>query len=306
MSIKQIEVFAPASIANLGPGFDVFGMAIEGLGDTVKLSKIEAEDIIIDVQGFPSASIPLEPCANSSGAVVKAAMDDVGPGHGFKLDILKGVQPGVGLGSSGASAAAAALGVNVLLSMELSQGELVRLAALGEAAVSGSPHADNVSASLLGGFTIVSDGFNVVRLDPPDVNIVVVTPDVKYDNKTRLARSLLPAKVPFGDAVRNMGRVSKMVAGVCLDDAELFGKAVDDHIVERYRAEMIPNFWGVKRAALEAGAYGCSIAGGGPSLFAVGDNVEGIGSAMNRAFEEVGVRSAVLFTNPSRKGARVV
>jgi homoserine kinase len=306
VSIKQIEVFAPASIANLGPGFDVFGLAIEGLGDTVKLSKIEGEEIIITVDGVPPGSIPLEPRANSSGAVVKAAMEKETPGLGFKINILKGVQPGIGLGSSGASAAATAFAVNLLLSLELSRDELVRLAALGEAAVAGSPHADNVSASLLGGFTIVSGGFNVVRLDPPDVNIVVVTPDVQYENKTKLARSLLPANVPFGDAVRNMGSVSKMVAGVCLNDAKLFGEAVDDHIVERYRAEMIPNFWGVKRAALGAGAHGCSIAGGGPSLFAVGDRVDEIGSAMTKAFEEVGVGSDVFFTKPSGKGARVV
>ncbi len=306
MSIKQIEVFAPASIANLGPGFDVFGMAIAGLGDTVKLSKIEEEQIIINVEGVPPGSIPLEPFANSSGAVIKAAIGDESPGHGFRLDIFKGVQPGVGLGSSGASAAATAFGVNLLLSLELSRDELVRLAAQGEAAVAGSSHADNVSASLLGGFTIVSEGFNVVRLEPPDVNIVVVTPDVKYENKTKLARSLLPTNVSFGDAVRNMSSVSRMVVGVCLKDAELFGKAVDDHIVERYRAEMIPNFWSIKRAALKAGAYGCSIAGGGPSLFAVGDNVEEIGSAMTKAFEEVGVRSNVLFTKPSEKGARVM
>jgi len=125
VSIKHIEVFAPASIANLGPGFDVFGLAIEGLGDTVKLSKIKGEEIIITVDGVPRGSIPLEPLANSSGAVVKAVMEDADPGNGFKIDIFKGVRPGIGLGSSGASAAATAFGVNILLSLGLSRDELV-------------------------------------------------------------------------------------------------------------------------------------------------------------------------------------
>lgn len=306
MSIKHIRVFAPASIANLGPGFDIFGLAIECLGDTVKLSTIEKEKIFIEVKGTSASSITPDPDANCSGAVVKAFMNDKRFGHGFKIEIFKGVPPGIGLGSSGASAAATAFAVNHLLNLDLPQKELVELAAQGEAAVSGSPHADNVSASLLGGFTIVSGDFNVIRMDPPDVRIVVVTPDVKYENKTKLARSLLPENVPLMNAVRNLENVSKMVLGVCQNNTLLFGKSMNDHLVEPYRAEMIPNFKNVKKAAFEAGAFGCSIAGGGPSLFAVGDDLEEIGYAMVEAFKAVDVNCNVFFTKPSRNGARVI
>ncbi len=306
MSTKQIEVYSPASIANLGPGFDVFGVALDEIGDTLRLEAIPERDIRISVCGRGASSISSDPRANSAGAVLKHIVEGQGLDHGFEVELEKGVPVGKGMGSSGASAAAAAFAATTILRLELSEREMVQLAAIGEAAVSGSPHADNVSASLLGGFTMVGSGFDVIRLDPPPVEIVVVVPDVDYENKTRLARSLLPETVLLKEAVLNVGNASRMAAAVALGDAVLFGRSICDNLVEPRRAEMIPNFWNVKAAALESGAYGCSIAGGGPSVFAVGEDSDRIGRAMAEAFGEAGVGSEVYKTRPSRMGARVI
>jgi homoserine kinase len=306
VSTKQIEVYSPASIANLGPGFDVFGVALDEIGDTLRLEAIPERDIRISVCGRGASSISSDPRANSAGAVLKHIVEGRGLDHGFEVELEKGVPVGKGMGSSGASAAAAAFAATTILRLELSEREIVQLAAIGEAAVSGSPHADNVSASLLGGFTMVGSGYDVIRLDPPPVEIVVVVPDVDYENKTRLARSLLPETVLLKEVVLNVGNASRMAAAVALGDAVLFGRSICDNLVEPRRAEMIPNFWDVKAAALESGAYGCSIAGGGPSVFAVGEDPERIGRAMAEAFEEAGVGSEVYKTRPSRMGARVI
>ena len=306
MTIKQIEVYAPASIANLGPGFDVFGIALEGLGDTIVLEESQEQGIQVEVKGVEAESIPLEAESNSAGAVLQHILKGRQLDYGFKLTIIKGVPPGKGMGSSGASASAAAHAACKLLDVELSQRDYVELAAQGEGAVSGSPHADNISASLLGGFVIVGPSYDVLRMDPPDVEMVVVTPEVHYENKTRLARSLLPEKVALKDAVHNIGNASRMVAAVSLNDPELFGRCISDRLIEPHRAEMIPDFWKVKQAALDAGAYGASISGGGPSLLAVGPHPREIGEAMRDAFKEAGVRSDTILTGPSRMGAREV
>ncbi len=306
MSTKQIEVYSPASIANLGPGFDVFGVALEEIGDTLRLEAIPEREIRISVSGRGASSISSDPWANSAGAVLKHMVEGRRLDHGFEVELEKGVPVGKGMGSSGASAAAAAFAAKTILRLELSEREIVQLAAMGEAAVSGSPHADNVSASLLGGFTMVGSGYDVIRLDPPPVEIVIVVPDVDYENKTRLARSLLPETVLLKEAVLNVGNASRMAAAVALGDPTLFGRSICDNLVEPRRAEMIPNFWKVKAAALASGAYGCSIAGGGPSVFAVGEDPDMIGRAMAETFGEAGVGCEVYKTRPSRMGARVI
>lgn len=306
MNYKQIKVYAPASIANLGPGFDVFAIALDDLGDVLSLKATPEREISVSVRGVEADKIPENALTNSAGAVLQHAMERYGVDHGFHASIDKGVPPGKGLGSSGASAAAAASAVVRFLGLDPSQREFVKLAAVGEAAVAGSAHADNVSASLLGGFTMVGSDYDVVRLEPPEVEFAVVVPDVCYENKTKRARGLLPEMVGLGEAVLNIGNASKMVAAVALGDPVLFGRSICDNIIEPHRAEMIPNFWEVKRAALEAGAYGCSIAGGGPSVFAVGADTTEIGRAMAEAFEKAEIGCEVCFTRPSSTGVRVI
>lgn len=304
MTIKQIRVYAPGSIANLGPGFDVFGVALEGLGDIVVLRESPEPGVKIDVQGVGADKIPSDPEKNSSGAILNHVIEQHEPRHGFNVEIRKGIPPGTGMGSSGASAAATTVAVNEMLGLRLSDKELVEMAALGEGAVAGAPHADNVAASLLGGFIFVGNDWDVIRMDAPHFGIVVVVPDIYIENKTKKARELLPQKVPIKDAVKNIMHASRMALAIATKDAELFGRNINDSLVEPYRAAMIPNFWDVKQAALDAGAHGCSISGGGPSLFAVGENIYEIGDAMQKAFGDV--ESTCYHTKPSNRGTRVI
>jgi homoserine kinase len=304
VTIKQFKVYAPASIANLGPGFDVFGIALDGLGDCIKVKRVSEPGVRVSIKGFEADHIPVKAQLNSAGAVMNAALDRIGDHVGVEMEIEKGIPPGKGMGSSGASAAAAAVAAQKLMGIELPQRELVKLAAQGEAAVAGSAHADNVSASLFGGFILVGDGYDVIRMNIPEVGMVVVVPDVKYENKTKMARSLLPKMVSLKDAVRNIGFASRMSAAVALNDPVLFGKSINDSMIEPHRASMIPNFHLVKLAALQSGAYGCSISGGGPSVFAVGENPTEIGKAMAEAFGDT--KAEVYITKPSNLGTRLV
>ena len=304
MTLKHIKIYAPASIANLGPGFDVFGIALNGLGDTIKVKEIDEPGVRVLVKGVEAAQIPIVANDNSAGAVLQHALDKSRKFEGFEVEIDKGIPPGKGMGSSGASAAAAAFAVKHLIYPSLSEMELVKLAALGEAAVAGSPHADNVSASLFGGFTLVGESYDVVRLETPEIAFVIVVPDVYYQNKTKMARELLPKSVSLRDAVRNIGYASRMSAAVALKDPVLFGKSICDSLIEPHRASMIPNFNLVKLAALQSGAYGCSIAGGGPSVFAVCEDPAEVGKAMVEAFGDVPAKTYI--TSPSNQGARIV
>jgi homoserine kinase len=303
VNIKQVEVYSPGSIANLGPGFDVFGLAIEGIGDTVLLREKNEPGVKISIKGTGKEKIPSNPERNSSGVVLNHIIEMQGLSTGFEIDILKGIPPGTGMGSSGASASATAVAVNELLKLNLSKEELIGLAALGEGAVAGAPHADNVSASILGGFVIVSENWDFIRMDAPKMGIVVVVPKIFIKNKTRVARELLPEKVPLKDAIKNIKYASQMAVAISKKDPILFGKNICDNLIEPYRAKMIPRFWDVKKAALEAGAYGCSIAGGGPSLFAIGDKLEEIGDAMKSAFK---ISCQIYYTQPNNKGASVI
>jgi homoserine kinase len=304
VSVKQLKVFAPASIANLGPGFDVFGIALDGLGDIIEAEQVDEPGILIEVNGVGAGTIPVNASENSAGAVFLHILGEKGLHRGFHVRISKGVPPGKGLGSSGASAAAAAVAVDRLLDLGLSARKLVELAAMGEAAVAGSAHADNVSASIFGGFTIVDEVYDVIRMNPPRIGVAVASPEILIENKTKVARSLLPEMIGMKDAVRNIGYASRMSAAVALGDTALFGKSIGDAFVEPFRAKIIPHFWEVKKAALDAGAYGCSIAGGGPSVFAVGEDVLSIGKAMAEAFGDI--RADVLITKPSVRGATVI
>jgi homoserine kinase len=304
VTIKQVRVYSPGSIANLGPGFDVFGMAIEGLGDIVLLKEKSEPGIKIRMLGVGADKISSKPELNSSGAILNHIVEERELKNGFDVEIRKGIPPGTGMGSSGASASATALAINEILELGLNKEQLVELAALGEGAVAGAPHADNVSASILGGFVMISESWEFIQMDAPRFDIVVAVPEIHIENKTRVARELLPEKVPLKNAIRNINYASRMAIAIARKDPVLFGRNVCDFMIEPYRAAMIPCFWDVKQAALDAGAYGCSIAGGGPSLFAVGENIYKIGDAMKKAFK--GIECELYYTQPSNRGARVI
>jgi len=306
--MKHIKVMSPCSSANLGSGFDVFGLALEAFHDTLT-AELTDSGITVKVTGIDAEKIPPTLDKNTAGLVAKKLLE----GHelGVKITIEKGIPMNMGLGSSGASAAACAVALNSLLGLELSQNELVRVAAMGEVASSGVGHADNVAASVLGGFTIVQAYENqviAVRLDPPpNLEVALAMPSIETPkNKTAVARTILPKSVSFEKAMLNMRNAASIVAGFHLGDVDMIGKGMEDVIVEPARMKLIPNYEMVKKAAFDAGASGVAISGAGPAVIAIVDDTQvsagDVAEAMREAFLSVGVRCEACSSRPSFKG----
>ncbi|HEX9109259.1 MAG TPA: homoserine kinase, partial [Longimicrobiales bacterium] len=202
---EEVRVFAPASLSNLGPGFDVLGLALAAPGDIV-LARRSAQPGVRIVRA--SGGVPTDATRNTAGIAALATLLRAGmPDVGIELEVEKGMAIGTGLGSSAASAAAAATAVNLLLGSPLRKAELVGPCVQAEAAVSGR-HGDNVSPALLGGLVLVRS------LDPPDVlripvpeGLTVVVASPAFELPTKEARAALPSEVPLRSLVRSTANI---------------------------------------------------------------------------------------------------
>jgi homoserine kinase len=249
-------VRAPATSANLGSGFDVFGAALERPADVVRVAK--ADRTTIEVTGVGSQYIPEDPEKNTVGAV---AEELEAPAH---IRIDKGVRPASGLGSSAASAAAAAVALNELYDRGRTREELVPVAAEGEAVVSGAAHADNVAPSIMGGFTIArEDGVTQVDASVP---LVTCLPEIVVS--TRDARQVVPEGARMEAVVETVANAATLAVGMARDDPVLVGRGMDDSTVTPARADLITGYGPVREAAFEARATGVTISGAGPTVIA--------------------------------------
>ncbi len=277
----MVTVRAPATSANLGSGFDVFGAALEQPADVVRVEK--ADRTTIDITGVGSQYIPEDPDKNTVGAVAEA-LD--APAH---IEIDKGVRPASGLGSSAASAAAAAVGLNELYDRGQTREDLVPIAAEGEAVVSGAAHADNVAPSIMGGFTIARpDGVTAVDASIP---LVTCLPEIVVS--TRDARQVVPETASMEEIVEVVGNASTLAVGMARDDPQLVGRGMNDAIVTPARAELITGYEAVRTAAFNAGAAGVTISGAGPAVIAACRERDrrSIASAMLDAFADADVEA---------------
>lgn len=314
--IKSCTVRAPCSTANLGPGFDVFGLALDALEDQVTISRSsKSSGINIKVLGQYNHEISVNPEENSAGLVISKMCIDFGfENKAFDLVVNKGVPPGYGLGSSGASAAAAAVAFDHLLNLGLEKNKLVEYAAAGEVASAGTKHFDNVSASLLGGFVISqqsdSGSPNFIEMaPPPNLRVVVAVPIVQVPKrKTKVAREVLPKEVSLSKVIHNVSAASAIVAGMAKSDVTMIARGIDDVIVEPARKKLVQGYDDVKIAALAAGALAVTISGAGPSLLSIleGDShTEEVAKAMQAGFLKVGLKSRV-FTCKASSGAEII
>jgi homoserine kinase len=300
--VSSVGVTAPCTSANLGPGFDVFALALDAFQDTIRIQISFEAGVKLEITGLDSESVPVDPNLNSAGLVAQHMLRRHGEAVGVNIRIDKGVPVGKGLGSSAASAAATAVGLNYLLGLGLTENEIVETAAQGEIASAGVAHADNVAAAVLGGFTLVQSysPFSVVRLRPPSgFEIAIAIPDIPTpSNKTERARAVLPDRVPLGKVAHNVGGAASIVAGILSEDIELIGKGMVDAIIEPARARLVPGYAQVKQAALAAGAEGVAISGAGPSVIAIVDNARvsaaSVADAMRTALESSGVQCRAL------------
>lgn len=304
----SVRVRAPMSSANLGSGFDVLAVALDAFHDVVELRIVGegVEGLRISVRGPYSDHVPPGP-ENSVAGPLRRLLGEVGERLQLEVVVEKGVPPGKGLGSSGASSAAAAYALNELLGRPLDTADLVLAAGEGERIASGEPHYDNVSASLLGGFVLVNPGAR-----PPAVRIsggggfsfLIAVPEVGFrGKKTGIARSALPKHVPLGDVVANSSALATLIYGIVSGKPEIAGKGMADRVVEpaREAAGLLPAYSEVRRAALEAGAYGVSVSGAGPSILVLADEElhEKIGERILRIYAEKGLGARMISAKPA-------
>jgi homoserine kinase len=312
MIVESCIAAAPCSTANLGPGYDVFGLALDALEDKVKISRTSPGRGRISIKNSDQ-SIPSRVELNSAGLVVKKMMQHFEINDSTEIEITKGVPPGYGIGSSAASAAAAAIAFNALYGLKIDKNKLVGYAAEGEFASAGIKHYDNVSASLLGGFVICSiarERLQFIRLEPPkDLVLVIAVPSLEVPKKkTEVARSVLPNMVPLKDVVHNISGASTIVAGFAAKDVETITRGIDDVIIEQARKHLIPGYDNVKQNAISAGALAVTISGAGPSMIAflkTHKTSEIVAAAMADGFKKTGVKSKTFVCRAS-EGARLL
>lgn len=307
--MRHVRVFAPGSIGNVGPGLDILGLALAGAGDTILASRTATRRIVIAEPG--DAALPRAARRHAVGIAASAVLRRAGMRGrlGLELRVHKGLPLAGGQGGSAASAVAGAVAANELAGRPLGPSELLLAALEAETAVAGR-HLDNVAPALLGGLVLIRsvDPPDVVRLDPPR-GLVVVLAKPAYQLSTRRSRSVLPRQVPLAVALQQAANVAALLAAATASDLQAFGRAIDDRIAEPARAALLPGFVQAKRAALEAGAAGCSISGSGPTAFAVAGSVRAasrIAAAMEAAYRRAGFGCEVRITRPDLDGARVL
>lgn len=303
-----IKAFAPATIGNIGVGFDILGLALERPGDEVIARKSDTPGLRITKITGHQGKLPYEVEKNTAGVAALRLLEYLGEtGRGIELEIHKKMPSGSGLGSSAASAAAAVLAVSELLRTGLSKRELLPFACAGEAMASGSYFADNVAPSLIGGIVLVRDNptLDVHRLHVPrSLYATVVYPHLEV--LTKSARAILKPDVPLEAFVRQSANLGGFVVGLFNSDFGLIGRSLADEVIEPQRAHLIPGFYDVKEAALAEDVLGCSISGSGPSVFALSANslaAENAGLAMQKAFARHKIESEVYMSPVNQEGA---
>lgn len=304
---ERVTAFAPATLANLGPGFDALGLALADIGDTVTVRRCDGPLHIELIEG-DGGRLPTDIHSNTAGIAVREVLLNAGlPAKGFALTLRKGLPIGSGLGSSAASAAAAGWAINALIGSPFTAEALIEPCLVAEEAISGR-HADNIAPALLGGLVLVRriEPLDWVRVPTPEgLSVVVVTPD--FELITQVARRALPRAVTIETHVRQTADLAALVAAGFSNQAALFGRALNDAIATPARLPLIPGGPEAITAAHEAGALGAGISGAGPSIFAVvRDNAEQIGAQIQAAFGHAGLSATIHHSPLQAPGARLV
>jgi homoserine kinase len=266
----MIRAFAPATVANIAAGFDIFGLAIHHIGDVAQVQYNDENRVrIVKITG-DNGKLPTDPAQNTAAVAVQKLLDFLGRDVGIDIVLEKKMPLNSGLGSSAASAVAAVVAANALLGNVLTKKDLLPFAMEGERVACGAAIADNAAACLLGGIVLVQSyaPLCVVNLAvPPQLWVAVAHPHISI--KTADARAVLPTQLPMATAVAQWGQAAGFVAALYQNNYDLLAASLHDFVAEPHRSALIPQFAAVQRAALAQGALGCSISGAGPSVFAL-------------------------------------
>lgn len=307
---NSIKVFAPATVANVACGFDVLGFAVENPGDEVTITLSDQPGVVINSISGDEGKLPLDPKENTVSLVINEYLNKLGSKQGVIIDLVKKMPLKSGLGSSAASSVVGVYALNELLGKPMEVKDLLPFAMKGEELACGSAHADNVAPALLGGFVLVRsyDPLDVIQLPTPEnLWCTIIHPQIEV--KTKDARSILRKNVKLKDAVTQWGNVAGLVTGIIQSDYDLIGRSLEDVIVEPIRSLLIPGFDLAKKAALDAGALGCSISGSGPSIFAltVGEEkAQEVGKSFKKVYDQLNIESEVYVSRVSQQGPRVI
>lgn len=310
MPITRAEAFAPASMGNVGIGFDILGLAYQDPGDRVIAEYSDQPGVeIVKIEG-DGGRLPLSASKNTAGVAAQSVLNQVNADCGVRLTIHKGLTLESGMGSSAASAVAAAMAVNALLGSPLPKRDLLSACLDGEALVSGR-HADNVAPCLLGGIVLVTgiDADHILALPyPAQLCLALVTPDVAVP--TAQARAVLPAMIPLKAMVSQTMQVARMIDALYRGDLEAIAAAMEsDQVIEPARAHLMPYLKEVRNAAKVAGALGVVISGAGPTLCAICDSdqvSEQVALAMGEVYQSAGMGAAIRATRICDQGARLI
>ncbi|PYQ95504.1 MAG: homoserine kinase [Acidobacteria bacterium] len=308
--METVTAFAPATVSNVACGFDVLGFALESPGDEVTARFAPAGVFIDDIVG-DSGRLPRDPNRNTASVAAQALLVRLGERRGVALTIRKGLPLSSGLGGSAASAVASVVAVAALLGACLPLDVLMACAFEGERLAAGSAHGDNIAPALYGGLVLVRqpDPPDVIRLPvPAGLTAVVVHPALEIE--TAGARALLGDTVPLSDAIREWANLGAFVDALHRGDFAQMARALEDSIAEPRRARLVPGFAAIKRAALDAGALGCSLSGSGPSIFALCRDAviaQRVAAAMSAAVRaSIGGEPRTIISAIAPEGARVV
>jgi homoserine kinase len=308
---SQVRVFAPATVTNVGCGFDILGFALDWPGDEVILRLKKEPGITISNIHNDEGKLPLEAQKNTAGRSLSVFAQHLGLKEGIEIEIHKKMALGTGLGSSAASAVAAVFALNELLEKPLDKKSLLPFALVGEKISCGeNAPADNVAACLLGGFIVVRSTapLDVFSIDyPENLHCTIIHPHIEL--KTADMRKIIRNQIYLSDAVQQWGNIAGLIAGLIKKDLALIARSLQDVIIEPVRSKLIPGFYEVKQAAMDAGALGSSISGSGPSIFALSDSekkAQTAGEAMEKVFAEMNIDTNLYISKINKNGPIVL
>jgi len=307
-----VTAFAPASIGNVGVGFDMLGLAVAGAGDRVSVRRRTEKGVVVaaafDPTGAPHPDLSTDPEKNTASIAAATLWRSAAAPGGLELVVRKGIPLQSGMGSSAASAVAAVVAANALLEEPYDTSELLVFALEGEKYASGGLHADNVAPSLFGGLVFCPAALlpRTVSLGlPQDMSSVLVHPDLRVD--TASARRSLAKNCTMEQWLTQQGYLATFILACERNDHQMILRSLRDVIIEPQRAASVPCFPYVKDAALRAGALGCSLSGSGPGIFALcDDEIAGtVADEMEKACRGAGLGCESWISPMNSPGAQV-
>lgn len=308
--MKTVKASAPATVANVSCGFDIFGFAVEAPADEVHITLNNSGKVSVKKIEGDGGRLPKEADRNTASVGVQAFLKSIDSSYGADISLFKNLPLGSGMGSSAASSAAALIAINHLVGNPYTREQLLPFAMEAERIACGSAHADNVAPSLLGGFVLIRgyEPLDVAKIPTPtDLYCTLVHPHVEL--KTEDSRRVLKPSISMRDAITQWGNIAGLVVGLMKPDYGLISRSLKDVVAEPIRAVLIPGFDTMKDKAMQAGALGSGISGSGPTIFALSnelDKAQKVGEALQSQFDKLHLKSDVFVSRINETGAKIL